>query len=116
MRRKPPSSRESLSDLGCLYATPSDEDCDWHSESPPRKSLSPASKQREHDEFEAEIDALGSHNSDPGASEIFNPIGKTPEEIAVWCAEYERGNRRMMTECRRAVYIMLHSCILHALM
>ena len=50
-----------------IYATPSEEDCDWHSESPSRKSLSPASKKREHDEFEAEIDALSSDSSDPEA-------------------------------------------------
>ena len=41
-------------------------------------------KKRDHDEFEAEIDALSSHSSDPEAPEIFDPIGKTPEEIAAW--------------------------------
>ena len=69
-------------------------------------------KKSEHDEFEAEIDALSSHSSDPEAPEIFNPIGKTPEEIAVWCAEYERGNRRMMAERRRAG--LECQCIYHA--
>ena len=69
-----------------IYASPSEGEYlsgEWHSESPPRKLLSPARKQRDHDEFEAEIDALSSHSSDPEAPKIFNPIGKTPEEIAV---------------------------------
>ena len=52
------------------------------------------------DELEADIDALSSHSSDP---EVWDPVGKTPspEEIAAWCAEYERGNRRLMAKRRR---------------
>ena len=74
---------------------------EWHSESPLRKSLSPASKKRDHDEFEAEIDALSIHSSDPEEPAVFDPIGKTPKEIATWCAEFERGNRRDMAKPRR---------------
>ena len=46
-----------------IYATPSDDDDDreWYSESPPRKSMSPASKKA----FEEELDALSSHSSNP---------------------------------------------------
>ena len=64
---------------------------EWYSESPLRKSLSPATKKRHHEQFEADIAASSSHCSDP---EVWAPVGKTPEEIAAWCAEYERGNRR----------------------
>ncbi len=75
-----------------MYAT------NVYSESPPRKSLSPTTKQRFKDELEADIDALKSHSSDP---EVWDANGKTPEEIAAWCAEYERGNRRHMAKrCR----------------
>ena len=107
MRRKQPSSRGFPSPTSGdspekIYATPDEDDRDWHSESPPRKSLSPASKKREHSKFEAELDALSSHSSDPEAPEIFDPIGKTPEEIAAWCAEYERKNRRIRVERQRA--------------
>ena len=44
-----------------IYATPDEDDREWHSESPPLKSLSPASKKA----FEAELDALSSQCSDP---------------------------------------------------
>ena len=79
-----PTSRDSQEKL---YAPPSEEYLSgkWqNSESPLRKPLSPASKKRDHDEFEAEIDALSSHSSDPEEPEVFDPIGKTPEENAVW--------------------------------
>ena len=110
MRRKPPSSRGITSRIprDCpekKYASPSDEEYlsgEWHSESPPRKSLSSASKKSDHDEFEAEIDALSSHNSDPEEPAVFDPIGKTPQEIVAWCAEYEHDNKRIMAERRRA--------------
>ena len=48
-----------------IYATPSDDDREWYSESPPRKSLSPASKKA----FEEELDALSSHSSNPEGPE-----------------------------------------------
>ena len=75
---RPPTSGDSPEKI---YATPSEEELEylsgeWHTESPQRKSLSPASKKREHDEFKAEMDALSSHRSDPEAPEIFDPIGK----------------------------------------
>ena len=76
-----------------IYATPSEDDREWYSESPPRKSLSPAWKKA----FEEELDALSSHSSDPE-----DPNGKTPEEIAAWCAEYQRNNRMIMAELHRA--------------
>ena len=92
MRRKPqssrgitlpsPTSRNSPEDIS---ASPSSEEYfsgEWHSESPPRKSLSPATKKRHHDELEVEIDALSTHSSDPEEPEVFDPIGKTPTEIA----------------------------------
>ena len=71
-----PTSMESPEKI---YATPSEEEGEWYAESPPRKSLTPATKKREHDEFEAELDALSSHSSDPEDPEIFDHIGKTPE-------------------------------------
>ena len=93
---------------------------EWHSESSPRKSLSPASKKRDHDKFEAEIHALSSHSSYPDEPAVFVPIGKTLEEIAAWCAEFERCNRRTMVQRRRAgiagIYHATLSCILHELM
>ncbi len=72
---------------------PSEE---WYSESPPRKSLSPAAAKK----FNEDIEALGSHSSDPKFND-WDPIGKTPDEIAAWCAEYERGQRREMAKRRR---------------
>jgi hypothetical protein len=77
-----PSSRDSPEKV---YAT------DVYSESPPRKSSSPATKKRIKHELEADIDVLSSHSSDP---DIWDPTGKTPKEIAAWCKEYEGGNRR----------------------
>ena len=63
-----------------MYAT------NVYSESPPRKSVSPTSMKRCKNVLEADIDALKSHSSDTW---VWDPIGKTPEEIAAWCAEYE---------------------------
>jgi hypothetical protein len=48
--------------------------------------------------MEADIDALSFHSCDP---EIWDAIGKTPEEIAALCEKYERDNRRQMAKCRR---------------
>jgi hypothetical protein len=79
-----PSSRDSLEKV---YAT------DVYSESPPRKVLSPATKKSFKDDLEAAIDELSSHSSDPSEPEVWDLNGKTPEEIATWCEEYERGNR-----------------------
>ena len=44
-------------------------------------------------ELEAEIEALSPHSSDPEEPEIFDPEGKTTEEIVAWVKEYERANR-----------------------
>ena len=105
-----------------IYATPSEEEYlsgDWHSESAPRKSLSPASKKRDHDEFEAELDALSTHSSDPEEPTVFDPIGKTPEEIADGARNSSAvtgGRWPSAVALELKVYIMLLSCILHALM
>ncbi len=58
-----PTSRGSQEKI---YTYPSEE---WYSESPPRKSISPATKKQ----LEADIDALSSHSSDPD-SYVCNPI------------------------------------------
>ena len=73
-----------------IYATPSDDDDDdreWYSESPPRTSLTAADIR----EFEAELDALSSHSSDPeGPEGPGDTRGKSIEEITAWCKQYER--------------------------
>jgi hypothetical protein len=85
-----PSSRESQEKID---APPSEE---WYSESPPRKSLSPATVKKINEEMEA----LSSHSSDPECND-WDPTGKTPDEIAAWCAYYERESRIKMAERRR---------------
>ncbi len=82
-----PSSRESPEKI---YATPSEEE--WYSESPPRKSLSPATVKKINEEIEAV--------TSPKCNE-WDPSGKTPDEIAAWCANYERESRIEMVERRR---------------
>jgi hypothetical protein len=54
---------------------------------------------RDQDAVEADINAfkLSGHSSDP---DVWDPVGKAPEEIATWCVEYER-NRRKMAKRRR---------------
>ena len=45
---------------------------------------------------------MSSHSSDPeGPEDPGDPNGKTPEEIAEWCAEYERKNRMIRVERQR---------------
>ena len=44
-------------------------------------------------ELEAEIEEFSPHSSDPEEPEIFDPEGKTTEEIVAWVKEYERANR-----------------------
>ena len=74
-----------------MYAT------DEYSESPPpRKSPSAESMNRFKAELEAEIEALSPHSSDPEEPEIFDPEGKTTEEIVAWVKEYERANRMQL--------------------
>ncbi len=80
-----PSSRDSLEKI---YASPWEE---LYSESPQRKSLSPTTKKRFDKELKADIAVLSSHGME----------GKTLEEIAAWCAEDERGQRREMAKRRR---------------
>ena len=82
-----PSSRESPEKI---YATPSEEE--WYSESPPRKSLSPATVKK----MNAEMEGVTS----PECSD-WDPTGKTPDEIAAWCANYERESRLEMAERQR---------------
>ncbi len=70
--------------------------------------MSPASKKRCHEELEADIAALSSHSSD--ADVLSNPDRKTPEEIAAWCAEYERCQRREMAKRRMGIAGMSNLC------
>ena len=65
-----PSSRESLEKI---YASPSEGE--WYSESPPRKSLSPATVKK----MNAEMEGVTS----PECSD-WDPTGKIPDEIAAW--------------------------------
>jgi hypothetical protein len=88
-----PSSRDS-SEIVCMLLMYSES---RDSESPPRKYASPASKKRLKGKLEADTDALSDHSSDP---EAWDPISKTPEEFAAWCAEYEHGNRQQMAQSR----------------
>ena len=84
-----------------IYATPSEDEDDreWYSESPPRKSLSPTWKKA----FEEELDALSSHSSDPeGPEDPGDTNGKTIEEIRAWCAQYERKQKMERIERQRA--------------
>ncbi len=75
---------------------PSEE---WYSKSPQHKSLSPAAVKK----FNEENEALSSHSSNRKCND-WNPIGKTPDEITAWCAEYERGQRSEMTKrCRQDI-------------
>ena len=90
-----------------MYAT------DVYSESSQRKSLSPATKKRFKDDLEADIDALSSHSSDPSEPEVWDPNGKTPEEIAAWCEEHESGNRRQMAKRRRMGLAGIEQVTLH---
>ncbi len=82
-----PSSRESPENI---YASPCEEE--WYSESPPRKSLSPATVKK----LNAEIEAV----SYPEFNH-WDSTGKTPDEIVAWCANYERGPRIEMAERQR---------------
>jgi hypothetical protein len=81
-----PSSREKPEEI---YASPSEE---WYSESPLRKSLSPATVKKINEEIEAV--------SSPECND-WDPTGKTPDEIAAWCANYERESRIEMAKRRR---------------
>ncbi len=77
-----PSSKESLEKI---YATPSEGE--WYSDSPPRKSLSPATVKKMNEEMEAV--------TSPECND-WDPTEKTPDEIAAWCesriemAEHQR--------------------------
>ena len=92
-----------------IYATTSDEDREWYSESPPRKSMSPASKKA----FEEELDALSSHSSDPeGPEDPGDTEGKSIEEIRAWCAQYERKQKMERIERQRAGIAGIYDSIL----
>ena len=47
-----------------------------------------------------EIEALSSHSNDPECND-WDPTGKTPDEIAAWCADYERDQRSEIAKRRR---------------
>ena len=92
-----------------IYATPSYDDRELYSESPPRKSLSPASKKA----FEEELDALSSHSSDPeGPEDPGDTEGKSIEEIRAWCAQYERKQKMERIERQRAGIAGIYDAIL----
>ena len=92
-----------------IYATHSDDDREWYSESPPRKSLSPTWKKA----FEEEMDALSSHSSDPeGPEDPGDTNGKTIEEIRAWCTEYERKQKMVRVERQRAEIDGMYDAIL----
>jgi hypothetical protein len=59
-------------------------------ESPPCKSLSPATVKK----INEEIETL---SSDPECN-VWDPTEKIPDEIAAWCADYERDQRREMAK------------------
>ncbi len=61
-------------------------------ENGPRKSLSPATVKK----FNEEIEAVSSPEYDH-----WNPTGKTPDEIAAWCTDYERDQKGEMAKRRR---------------
>ena len=87
-----PSSRESPEKI---YASPSEGE--WYSESPPRKSLSPATVKKINEEIEAVSSPEYDHSG-------WDPTGKTPDEnheIAAWCADYERDQKGEMAKRRR---------------
>ncbi len=47
-----------------------------------------------------EIEAFSSHSSNPECNG-WDPTGKTPDEIAAWYADYERGQSSKMAKRRR---------------
>ncbi len=71
---------------------------EWYSESPPHKSISPATGKK----INEGIEALSSHSSDPECND-WDPTGKTPEEIVAWREDCERGpgQRSEMAKRRR---------------
>ena len=86
-----------MESLEKIYASPSDDspsedsqsedEGEYEDEPPPRRVLTAA----EIREFEAELDALSSHSSDPeGPEDPGDPRGKSIEEITAWCIQYER--------------------------
>ena len=98
-----------------IYATPSEDDCEWYSESPQRKSLSPTWNKA----FEKEMDALSSHSSDPeGPEDPGDPNGKTLRHGArnTIASKGSSGSSANARELK--VFIQLHACSssLHALM
>ena len=79
-----PSSEDSPEKI---YATPSKDEGEYEDDPPPRRALTAA----EIREFEAELDALSSHSSDPeGPEDPGDTRGKGIEEITAWCIQYER--------------------------
>ena len=92
-----------------IYATPSDDDREWYSESPPRKSLSPTWKKA----FEEEMDALSSHSSDPeGPEDPGDTEGKSIEDIRAWCAQYERKQKMVRIARQQAGNEGMHDIML----
>ncbi len=87
-----------------IYATPSEEE--WYSESPPRKSLLPATVRKMNEEMEAA--------TSPECND-WDPTGKTPDEMTAWCANYERESRLEMAGARKVHYfISVHTAMTEA--
>ena len=88
-----------MESLEKIYATPSEDEGEYEDESPPRKSLSPTWKRA----FEAEMDALSSHSSNPeGPEDPGDTEGKSIEEIRAWSTQYERKQKMERIKHQRA--------------
>ncbi len=69
---------------------------EWHSESPPHKSMPPSSKKWYRNEQEAMMDAMSSN------SDSFNPEGKAVQDITDWCQESECAANKAFVDSRRS--------------
>ena len=93
-----------------IYASPSEDEGEYEDESPPRKSLSPTWKRA----FEAEMDALSSHSSDPeGPEDPGDTNAKSIEEIRAWCIQYERKQKMERISRQQAGIEGMHAIKLH---
>ena len=102
-----PTSMESPEKI---YASPSEDEGEYEDESPPRRVLTAA----EIREFEAELDALSSHSSDPeGPEDPGDTEGKSIEEIRAWCAQYERKQQMERIERQRAGIEGMYDIVQH---
>ena len=102
-----PTSMESPEKI---YGTPSEDGGECEDESPPRRVFTAA----EIREFEAELDALSSHSSDPeGPEDPGDTQGKSIEEITAWCIQYERKQKMERIARQQAGIEGMHAIKLH---